>query len=695
MEIKALAKFFNNGPGRELVSAAKLKHKQPFWVWPSSGFWWPKHSSLAPPNGRRWKREENSRGLNDLTRPHQGQGESKPPQGVNPQGVNPQGVNPQGVNPQGVNPQGVNPQGVNLQGVNPQVINPQGVNLQGVNPQGVNPQGVNPQDVNLQGVNPQGVNLQGVNPQVINPQGVNPQGVNPQVINPQGVNPQGVNPQVINPQGVNPQGVNPQVVNPQGVNPQGINPQGVNPQVINPQGVNPQGVNPQVINPQGVNPQGVNPQGVNPQVINPQGVNPQVINPQGVNPQGVNPQVINPQGVNPQGVNPQVINPQGVNPQVINPQGVNLQVVPPPRLPAGQVLSASDREAQPHGTDILNPDGSLMSPELSLEEIAERPAHVSPACVVGTRTNSWRPGSGNKGSARTFDFRTHGSRIPNTSGTAVMTVGKHRFAPADLVKGMRDKHGLRWTSPAKFWSRVYAENKTIASCRNTQLLVRCQGPGDEPFLPPVPPSHGARLTAADSIWKCLTCQRRRELAKKCTEQPANTLLWHGGFARTETSAYANIQWEQPHQPGEPLQFPRRERLAVASYATQPDQVQGDDDLIKPKKLINPVKASKSHQELHRELLQNHRRGVENKSELQRVLEQRKRDQMIKQRKMEDEARRKVSPLEQELLKRQQKLYELEREQERQEETSCNAPEFIKVKENLRRTSFTSAEEKQV
>ncbi|XP_026876320.1 protein FAM107B isoform X2 [Electrophorus electricus] len=161
------------------------------------------------------------------------------------------------------------------------------------------------------------------------------------------------------------------------------------------------------------------------------------------------------------------------------------------------------------------------------------------------------------------------------------------------------------------------------------------------------------------------------------------------------SAYANIQWEQPHQPGEPLQFPRRERLAVASYATQPDQVQGDDDLIKPKKLINPVKASKSHQELHRELLQNHRRGVENKSELQRVLEQRKRDQMIKQRKMEDEARRKVSPLEQELLKRQQKLYELEREQERQEETSCNAPEFIKVKENLRRTSFTSAEEKQV
>uniref|UniRef100_A0A3B1J069 Actin-associated protein FAM107A n=1 Tax=Astyanax mexicanus TaxID=7994 RepID=A0A3B1J069_ASTMX len=39
----------------------------------------------------------------------------------------------------------------------------------------------------------------------------------------------------------------------------------------------------------------------------------------------------------------------------------------------------------------------------------------------------------------------------------------------------------------------------------------------------------------------------------------------------------------------------------------PDYMVGDDDLIKPKKLINPVKASKSHQELHRELLMNHKR----------------------------------------------------------------------------------------
>lgn len=51
-------------------------------------------------------------------------------------------------------------------------------------------------------------------------------------------------------------------------------------------------------------------------------------------------------------------------------------------------------------------------------------------------------------------------------------------------------------------------------------------------------------------------------------------------------------------------------------------------------------------------------SVETKPELQRVLESRKRDQLIKQRKQEEEARRKISPLEAELLKRHQKLDEV-------------------------------------
>lgn len=51
-------------------------------------------------------------------------------------------------------------------------------------------------------------------------------------------------------------------------------------------------------------------------------------------------------------------------------------------------------------------------------------------------------------------------------------------------------------------------------------------------------------------------------------------------------------------------------------------------------------------------------GVTMKPELQRALESRKRDQLIKQRKQEDEARKKISPLEEELLKRHKKLDEV-------------------------------------
>nr|XP_033483677.1 protein FAM107B isoform X1 [Epinephelus lanceolatus] len=139
---------------------------------------------------------------------------------------------------------------------------------------------------------------------------------------------------------------------------------------------------------------------------------------------------------------------------------------------------------------------------------------------------------------------------------------------------------------------------------------------------------------------------------------------------------------------------------VSGYVPQPDYLEGDEDsdLIKPKKLVNPVKASKSHQELHRELMSSCKRGgvsVEMKPELQRVLESRKRDQLIKQRKQEEEARRKVSPLEAELIKRHQRLDEWDRQQEKLQEENLKAPEFVKVKENLRRTSFHSKDEKEV
>ncbi|KAL3059401.1 hypothetical protein OYC64_011342 [Pagothenia borchgrevinki] len=149
------------------------------------------------------------------------------------------------------------------------------------------------------------------------------------------------------------------------------------------------------------------------------------------------------------------------------------------------------------------------------------------------------------------------------------------------------------------------------------------------------------------------------------------------------SAYADLQQHR---------FDAVQRREVPA----PDYQKGDEDedLIKPKKLLNPVKASRSHQELHRELMSSCKRGggaVEMKPELQRVLESRKRDQLIRTRKQEEETHRKVSPLEAELLKRHQKLDQLDRQQQREQDDSMKAPEFVKVKENLRRTSFQKEE----
>ncbi|XP_029630865.1 protein FAM107B isoform X2 [Salmo trutta] len=185
------------------------------------------------------------------------------------------------------------------------------------------------------------------------------------------------------------------------------------------------------------------------------------------------------------------------------------------------------------------------------------------------------------------------------------------------------------------------------------------------------------------------------------QQQQQQCVKNGKHRNGRASAYADLQWEQqPRQDGShpPQDYPHRDQPPVAGYVPQPDYMEGDDDLIKPKKLLNPVKASKSHQELHRELLMSQKRsggvGMESKPELQRVLEARKREQIIKQRKEEDEARKKISPLEQELLKRKEKLEELEKEQGKKEET-VRAPEFVKVKENLRRTSFHNNGEKEV
>ncbi|XP_036376248.1 protein FAM107B-like isoform X1 [Megalops cyprinoides] len=135
------------------------------------------------------------------------------------------------------------------------------------------------------------------------------------------------------------------------------------------------------------------------------------------------------------------------------------------------------------------------------------------------------------------------------------------------------------------------------------------------------------------------------------------------------------------EPGEGLSGHR-------SIMAEPDYIDEHcDELIKPKKLVNPVKSSRNHQDLHRELLMNQKCGLspQNKPELQKVMEKRKRDQVLKQQKEEQEAHKKRSDLEIELMKRQQKLEQLELEQQKCLEEQENTPEFVKMKGNLRRT----------
>ncbi|XP_042618992.1 actin-associated protein FAM107A-like isoform X2 [Cyprinus carpio] len=86
-----------------------------------------------------------------------------------------------------------------------------------------------------------------------------------------------------------------------------------------------------------------------------------------------------------------------------------------------------------------------------------------------------------------------------------------------------------------------------------------------------------------------------------------------------------------------------------------------DNAEGPWNLNNPVKASRSHQELHKELLLAHKKGlvVCCKPELQMVLERRKREQSQR-----EEGEQSRSPLEQVLQERQHKHQEMMKRRKR-------------------------------
>ncbi|XP_059393657.1 protein FAM107B isoform X2 [Carassius carassius] len=130
---------------------------------------------------------------------------------------------------------------------------------------------------------------------------------------------------------------------------------------------------------------------------------------------------------------------------------------------------------------------------------------------------------------------------------------------------------------------------------------------------------------------------------------------------------------------------KTESSSCASTASQ-QTTEGQDDLIRPKKLFNPVLESSSRRALHRELLVSHRWGLlpEEKPDLKRVLEQRR----LEQHREREQASHPPSDFEQELHKRRQRLLAYEQEELRHREDLQNMPEFVRVRDNLRHITIT-------
>ncbi|XP_065710409.1 protein FAM107B-like [Patagioenas fasciata] len=123
---------------------------------------------------------------------------------------------------------------------------------------------------------------------------------------------------------------------------------------------------------------------------------------------------------------------------------------------------------------------------------------------------------------------------------------------------------------------------------------------------------------------------------------------------------------------------------VPSLTTATD---GHGGLIQPRKLPNPVRESRSHRELHRELLFSHSRGLlpRHRAELPRVLENRR------LRQLGEELRGPPSDLEQQLRKRHQRLEEQERGAAAGPDPR---PEFLLVRDGLRKMKAAEAAARQ-
>ncbi|XP_053158730.1 protein FAM107B-like isoform X2 [Hemicordylus capensis] len=117
-----------------------------------------------------------------------------------------------------------------------------------------------------------------------------------------------------------------------------------------------------------------------------------------------------------------------------------------------------------------------------------------------------------------------------------------------------------------------------------------------------------------------------------------------------------------------------------TFAAARSETRGPEAQLATSRVPNPTKVSWNQQQLHKELLFTHRKGLSlrSKPELLQVLELRSRRRDKTENSLEQ------TPLEKELMRWQQRR-EQRQQQEATGETVGKQPEFIRVRENLRRT----------
>ncbi|XP_010891656.1 protein FAM107B isoform X1 [Esox lucius] len=176
------------------------------------------------------------------------------------------------------------------------------------------------------------------------------------------------------------------------------------------------------------------------------------------------------------------------------------------------------------------------------------------------------------------------------------------------------------------------------------------------------------------------------------ERGTRSLIETGDRGDRAMEGSYNAKKVLPQRPG--FRHHRKENY-VCREPTSQRSLEGDEvpevtqsQLQQPRvKLNGAMVDTPSHHDLHRELLLSTKRGLlpGEKPELKRVLEQRR----LEQHREQELALRPPLELEMELRKRQQILLEYEQEEiRRREEQERGVPEFVRVKDNLRRTQMS-------